>query len=300
MRARLTALVLVLPILLTMAWRPTAQGQPRGVPVVLISVDGLKPDYVLNANALGLKVPNLRRLAAEGAFATGVRGVTPTVTYPSHTTLVTGVSPADHGILNNSPFDPLATNNNGWYWYAEDIKVPTLWDAAAAAGLVTANVDWPVTVGAKIRYSIVQYWRAPIAQPPGGDEDHKLLRALSTPGLLEEAEATLGAYPAGYRYGPEDDARRAAFMAWMLETKKPGLLTGYLASLDEAQHEHGPYDPRTLETLERIDAFLGQVRAARGAHLGGARGVRGRVRPRAHQDRPRGADQCGAPQCWPD
>ena len=233
-----------------------------GVPVVLLSVDGMKPDYALNADRLGLKVPNLRRLVAEGAYATGVRGVTPTVTYPSHTTLVTGVAPAEHGILNNSPFDPLGTNDNGWYWYAEDIKVPTLWDAANQAGLVTANVDWPVTVGAPIRYSIVQFWRAPIAQPPGGDEDHKLLRALSTPGLLQEAERELGPYPAGYRYEPDDDAKRAVFMGWMIANKKPGLLTGYLASLDEAGHAHGPYDPRTLATVERIDGFIGQVRAA--------------------------------------
>ena len=260
MRVRFT--VVGLSFLLALAAWPIVRAQARGVPVVLLSIDGLKPDYVLKADTLGLKVPNLRRLVTDGAFATGVRGVTPTVTYPSHTTLVTGVSPAEHGILNNSPFDPLGTNDNGWYWYAEDIKVPTLWDAAAQAGLVTANVDWPVTVGARIRYSIIQFWRAPIAVPPGRDEDHKLLRALSTPGLLDEAEAVLGMYPAGYRYTPDDDARRAAFMAWMIETKRPGFLTGYLASLDESQHEHGPDDPRTLQTLERIDGFVGQVRAA--------------------------------------
>ena len=261
MRARLVQLTLSLLLLSISSWQLVG-AQARSVPVVLISIDGLKPDYVLNADARRLKVPNLRRLAADGAFSTGVRGVTPSLTYPSHTTLVTGVSPAEHGIISNSPFDPLATNDNGWYWYAEDIKVPTLWDRAAQAGLVTANVDWPVTVGARIRYSIVQFWRAPIARPPGSDEDHKLLRALSTPGLLEEAERTLGPYPAGYRYGPDDDAKRAAFIAWMIENKKPGLLTGYLASLDEAQHEHGPYDPRTLQTLERLDGFIGQIRAA--------------------------------------
>lgn len=239
-----------------------AAAQPATVPVVLLSVDGLKPDYVLEAERLGVHVPNLRRMVDEGAHATGVRGVTPTVTYPSHTTLVTGVSPSVHGILNNSPFDPLNTNDNGWYWYAEDIKVPTLWDAAGTAGLVTANVDWPVTIGARIRYNIIQFWRAPKAVPPGGDEDHKLLRALSTPGLLDEAEPTLGRYPAGYRYTADDDALRAKFVAWMIGAKKPGLLTAYFASLDEEQHEFGPYDPRVLATLERIDGFVGEVRAA--------------------------------------
>ncbi len=79
----------------------------------------------------GLKVPNLRAFMADGAYAQGVRGVLPTLTYPSHTTLLTGASPAKHGIVDNTTFDPLLRNQRGWYWYAEDIKVPTLWDAAA-------------------------------------------------------------------------------------------------------------------------------------------------------------------------
>jgi predicted AlkP superfamily pyrophosphatase or phosphodiesterase len=241
---------------------PAMRAQNARVPIVLLSIDGLKPDYVLEADRHGLKVPNLRRLIADGAYATGVTGVTPTLTYPSHTTLVTGVSPAEHGILSNSPFDPMSTNAGGWYWYAEDIKVPTLWDAAGEAGLVTANVDWPVTVGARIRHSIVQYWRAPVPVPPAGDEDHKLLRALSTPGLLDEAERDLGRYPAGYRYTPADDAARARFVAWMIEKKRPDLLTAYWSSLDEAQHDHGPYDKATFAAIEGLDALVGAVRVA--------------------------------------
>jgi predicted AlkP superfamily phosphohydrolase/phosphomutase len=232
------------------------RAQSGRVPVILISIDGLKPDYVIEAEKHGLKIPNLRRLVADGAHATGVNGVTPTVTYPSHTTLVTGVSPAVHGILNNSPFDPLSENAGGWYWYAEDIKVPTLWDVAAGAGLSTANVDWPVTVGARIQHNIPQYWHG---RP---DEDRKLLRALSTPGLLDEAERDLGAYPAGYQYTPADDAKRASVLAWMIETKRPDLLTGYFSSLDEEQHHGAPYSKGTFETLETLDALVGQVRAA--------------------------------------
>src|SRR4026208_238528 len=108
---------------------PASEAQNRpAIPVVLISIDGLKPDYVLDADKHGLKIPNLRRLAAEGAHASGVTGVLPTVTYPSHSTMVTGVAPSKHGIIANSPFDPFSKNLNGWYWYAEDLKVPTLWD----------------------------------------------------------------------------------------------------------------------------------------------------------------------------
>src|SRR5262245_19396585 len=227
------------------------------VPVVMISIDGLKPDYVLDADKHGLKIPHLRRFLKEGAFATGVRGVVPTVTYPSHTTLVTGVSPSRHGILANTPFDPYGKNWGGWYWYAEDIRVPTLWDAAAAAGLTSASVDWPVTVGADITYNIPQYWRSETA------DDHKILRALSRPaGLLAEAEAQVGSYPEGNSYTVAADQQRAKFNVYLLEKKKPQLLLCYFSGLDSEEHESGPYSSGTFAVLEQIDTLVGQVRAA--------------------------------------
>jgi predicted AlkP superfamily pyrophosphatase or phosphodiesterase len=72
---------------------------------VIVSIDGMRPDYVREADRYGLRIPELRRLLRK-APATGVAGVLPTVTYPSHATLVTGVAPARHGILANRPFDP--------------------------------------------------------------------------------------------------------------------------------------------------------------------------------------------------
>jgi predicted AlkP superfamily pyrophosphatase or phosphodiesterase len=230
--------------------------QPKPPAVILLSIDGLKPDYVTEADPHGLKIPNLRRLMKEGAAASGVKGVTPTVTYPSHTTMITGVAPRVHGILNNSPFDPFQKNQSGWYWYAEDIQVATLWEIAGRAGLVTANIDWPVSVGAEVKYNIPQIWRAEVTQ------DHKLLRALATKGLLDEAEKDCGVYPAGYQYDLPDDVKRAKFIAWMIEKKRPQFMTAYFSSLDEAQHHTGPYTKTTFETLEGLDALIGQVRAA--------------------------------------
>src|SRR5262249_8109635 len=156
--------------------------QPANPLLVVISVDGLRPDYITAADQHGAKVPNLLRFLKEGTYADGVTGVVPTVTYPSHTTLVTGVWPEKHGILANLTFDPLQKNYQGWYWYAEDIRMPTLWSAAAAAGRTTASIQWPVTVGAKITWNIPELWRA------GTPEDAKLVRAVATPGLLEEAK----------------------------------------------------------------------------------------------------------------
>ena len=224
--------------------------------VVVISIDGLKPNYIIEADKYNLKIPNLRRFVKEGVYATGVTGVLPTVTYPSHTTLVTGVSPAKHGILTNSPFDPYSKNMNGWYWYAEDIKVPTLWDIAAKAGLKTASVDWPVTVGANINFNIAQYWRASTA------DDRKLLRALSTPGLLTEVERAVGNYPEGYNYTIPAERQRAAVSTYILEKKKPQLHLAYLSALDEEQHASGPYSAKTFETLEELDALIGKIQTA--------------------------------------
>lgn len=233
--------------------------KPAGAPVVLISVDGLKPEYVLDADRYGLKIPTLRRMVAEGTSASAVTGVLPTVTYPSHATMITGVAPATHGILNNSPFDPLRRNQDGWMWYAEDIRAETLWEAARKAGFVSSSVDWPVTVGAPIDFNIVQYWRATT------DDDHKLLRALSTPGLLDEGEKAVGRYPAGYIYTVESDTRRSEFAAWLIGAKKPRVHTSYFSVLDEVQHAHGPFAPEVFATLEAIDGMIDRIARAAAA-----------------------------------
>ena len=157
--------------------------------LVMISVDGLRPDYVTAADQHGAKIPALRRFLTDGAFAAGVEGVIPTLTYPSHTTLLTGAWPAKHGIFSNTLFEPQRARDHSWYWYAEEIRVPTLWDAAARAGWKTASVSWPVSVGARVDWNIPEFWHT------GGSGDAQLLRHVSTPGLLAEMEAALGPYP---------------------------------------------------------------------------------------------------------
>ena len=229
--------------------------QPAQTPLLLmISIDGLRPDYVTAADQHGVKIPNLRRFLAEGTFAEGVQGVIPTVTYPSHTTLITGVSPAEHGIVANTVFDPLRANQGGWYWYAEDIRVPTLWDAAARAGLSTASVQWPVSVGARVTWNIPEFGRASVP------DDAKLLRAVSTSGLLAELEAEIGPYPRALTV--EADERRARFAVRILEKKRPNLLTLHLIALDHAQHVSGPFSAESLTVLERLDAVVGTLRTA--------------------------------------
>jgi predicted AlkP superfamily pyrophosphatase or phosphodiesterase len=233
-----------------------ARAQEQAPPLlVMISVDGMRPDYVTEANSHGAKIPNLRRFLKEGTYAEGVVGVVPTVTYPSHTTLVTGVWPAKHGIFANTTFDPLQQNQGGWYWYTEDIRVPTLWDIAAAAGRTTASIQWPVTVGAHITWNIPEFWRA------STPDDTKLLRAVSTRGLLEEAKAELGEYRGGIDTSAQADESRGRFTEWILEKKHPSLLTLHLSALDHIEHETGPFSPESIAVLETIDATIGSIRA---------------------------------------
>ena len=222
--------------------------------VLLISVDGMRPDYVTRAEQLGLKVPNLRRMLREGVYAEGVNGVVPTITYPSHTTIITGVWPIKHGIWANTTFDPEQKNLRGWYWYTEDIEVPTLWGAANAAGLVTASVSWPVSVGAPVRYLIPEIWRA------GTADDRKLLRALSTPGLLTDLEAEIGSYGGGE--GVRYDQIRAKFAVRIIRQHKPNFITVHLVALDHEQHLHGPFSPEGYAALEALDGLVGELRDA--------------------------------------
>lgn len=225
--------------------------------VLLVSLDGLRPDYVARADEHGLKIPQLRRLMEEGAHATSVRGVLPTITYPSHTTLVTGVSPATHGIYSNRPFDPHGLTSGIWYWYTEDIRVPTLWDAAARAGYITGNVSWPVSVGAAaIRFNIPEY-----ARTRTGD-DLKMVRGLATPGLMAELEEKAGPYTTDVKEALRRDWARTRYAAQMIRAKGIRFMTVHLAATDHVQHETGPFSQAALATVEEADKMIGVLREA--------------------------------------
>ena len=127
-----------------------ATGRSEPDPVVMIAIDGLRPDQLTSPASREWNVPVLRGLSRDGATAVGVRGVLPTLTLPSMATLVTGTSPDAHGVVNNIRCGADARQDGEYYWYASDVNVETLWDAARRAGMRTANVGWTSTVGASI------------------------------------------------------------------------------------------------------------------------------------------------------
>ena len=221
---------------------------------VVISVDGLPPDLYLHPEKYGLRLPHLMRLKAEGSYAEAVEGVYPSVTYPSHTTLVTGRWPREHGIFSNRSSRQAGVRPQDWYWYAEAIRVPTLWDVARKKGLQTAAVSWPVTVGADIDWVIPEFRDV----SPSPLSPWEATAAKSHPrGLLEEAFAAIGA-----RRGDEaGDQMRTRVAQYILKTHRPHLLLVHLIELDASHHRGGPYNPAALETIRHIDALIGQLRA---------------------------------------
>ena len=186
------------------------------------------------------------------------RGVLPTVTYPSHTTILTGVWPKQHGIYSNVVSDPTGENLNGWYWYAEDIRVPTLWEAASNAGVKVGSVSWPVSVAAKgVTYLIPEYWRA-----QKGPDDLKLLRAISTPGLVNEIQKQAGLYITDLDAAVDGDEQRTKYAVAILREKKVRFMTVHLAGLDHIEHATGPFSPEANAALERLDQQVGQLEDA--------------------------------------
>lgn len=138
--------------------------------------------------------------------------------------------------------------------------MPTLWDVAQQAGIVTASVSWPVTVGsASIKYLIPEYWRT---RTPN---DHKLMEAISRPdGWLEAAEKELGPYDESSAEAVQADEIRTKFSLHILATHKPGFMTIHLAALDHMEHETGPFSKASDDSLEAIDTKVGRlIQAAR-------------------------------------
>ncbi|MEY3702963.1 MAG: hypothetical protein RLZZ561_583 [Pseudomonadota bacterium] len=235
----------------------SVSGAAWGAPVLLIAIDGLRPVDVREAKDKNINIPHLRRFMDEGSSARGVQGVLPTVTYPSHTTLLTGAAPARHGIVSNTSFDPLQINQTGWFWYGSDINRDTLWDAAAKVGLSTANVHWPVSVGVRsIRWNLPQIWRT------GHEDDAKLLSALATPKLLSQLRTNGPAYAAGIDESIDADENRAQFAVNLIGKHQPEFMTVYLTALDHEQHLEGPASPAAYKVLERIDVLIGKLVAA--------------------------------------
>jgi Type I phosphodiesterase / nucleotide pyrophosphatase len=221
-------------------------------PLVVISVDGLDNRYLADAGRMGLKIPNLRRIMREGQFSRGVIGVVPTVTWPSHTTIITGVDPVVHGILGNQR---PKSEGGDYYWSESLIRTPTLLRAAHAAGLKTATITWPVTVDAPVDWNLPEYFK----RRRGGSMDLRSIESKEKPaGLVQEISAAHPSFAQEWM----DDRTRTLAAIYLLQSKHPDLLLMHLVDLDSEEHDDAPFSREANAILERTDELIGSVLAA--------------------------------------
>ncbi len=214
----------------------------------VLSVDGLDWRYLRDRDALGLSIPHLRHLLAIGEVADGVIGVWPTITWPSHTSIITGARPDQHGILSNARG---AVDSALSYWSANKLNVPTLWQCAGAHGLTTAAITWPVTMDAKITYNLPEVF----VRRNGGSMDLDTIAAHATPGLVD---AMAKAYPSFPQQWVDDRTRTLAAL-YLLRARTPDLLLVHLVDLDSESHDRGPFGSNANAILERTDDLIGQL-----------------------------------------
>lgn len=221
--------------------------------VFVVSIDGLMPQSYMDPDSLGLKVPTLRELRRNGAYSPGATTVFPSITYPSHTSMVTGMRPTTHGIHSNAAWDPERRNQEGWWWYVEDIKVPTIFHIAQAAGRRTALLHWPVTVGADVDVLVPDYERARTL------DDIKLIKALSTPGLFDGVQARFPDFFERYTPWKVSDRSAMDIAVHLIETEPPELMFIHTLKVDDYTHKYGPWHDQVKSKVEQADAALGRL-----------------------------------------
>jgi predicted AlkP superfamily pyrophosphatase or phosphodiesterase len=254
--AVLTATAFAMPS----AAQPGPAAEPhRDRCVILISVDGLANFYLDDRQA---EMPTLRRMAREGARTDGLLCSFPTVTWPNHTTLVTGVPPAKHGVIGNNyldrasgrevPFipDPLFDKD-------QIVKVPTIYDAAHNAGLSTAAIVWPATRSARTLDWTVPDMFGAEAWPKYGTATW--LEELRAAGLPVDRHGTWTETSGG---GVQRDWLYTRMARHVLHEHSPNLLLIHLVEVDHVQHRHGPRSPEAYWSVSFADDRLRDILAA--------------------------------------
>ena len=202
------------------------------------------------------KLPNYRRLMSSCAQIKRLRTIYPTVTYPVHTSISTGVYADRHGITTNEIFRP-GTLGNPWHWFAEDVKAPTIFEYAKRAGLSTAAVFWPVTGNNPyIDYLVDEYWTQ------GADDtcEAAFARSGSSPDVMEHiVEPNLHLLRGHERQHPAADSFVTACACDIIRRYKPDLLMVHPAHIDGFRHQYGLFNEQINRSLDVTDEQLGEV-----------------------------------------
>ncbi|MDH6364177.1 putative AlkP superfamily pyrophosphatase or phosphodiesterase [Enterococcus sp. PF1-24] len=217
--------------------------------MVVISIDAM------GASDLAGEINNLPTLAAfrkEATQVQKVRGIYPTLTYPSHTTIVTGEYPKKHGIINNTKIQSHRKSPD-WYWFAKDVKAPTLYDVAKKEGFTTAAFLWPVTAKSSIDYNIAEIF-------PNRIWTNQVLRSLSasSPLFLIEMNQKYGHLRNGIKQPQLDDFVTACAVD-TLKSKQPDLTLIHLVDMDSMRHRYGVRSDEAKQALLRQDRRVAEI-----------------------------------------
>jgi len=197
---------------------------PAYSPLILISIDGYRSDYITR----GLS-PNLAALATNGVRATSMKPAFPTLTFPNHYSIVTGLYPDHHGIVNNRFLDP-ATGAKFVYNDRSTTDDPHWW---------AGGVPLWISVERQGKHAATMFW-------PGSDVDIHGVRPEHW--LPFDGKMT-------------PDARVDQALQWLdlPAGQRPDFLTLYFEQVDHAGHSYGPDSPQVDAALRKIDAALGRL-----------------------------------------
>lgn len=241
----------VLALLLSCLLGGMMQAANKDHHVILVTIDGFPARIWHDAT---LPIPTLRKLAADGASADAMTVSNPSITWPCHTTLVTGVEPRKHGVLFNGLLVRQASGQppklEPWVDKSRLVFVPTLYDLAHQAGLTTAESDWvAVTRPGTINWSFAEIPRA----------DGPVEREMMAAGILT-AEQIAGMQPGGSRNKTvwRDDLWTKAAI-FMFKQHRPNLLLYHTLNTDATHHRYGPGTDPSYTALAFADRLLGDL-----------------------------------------
>lgn len=199
------------------------------------------------------KLPGFAAFLKDAAYCKQVETVYPSLTYPAHCSIVTGRTPAHHGVVHNTLLQPRRLLSPDWHWQRSHIRGKTLYELAAEKGLTTAAFLWPVTAGAKIHYNIPEifanrWW------------DNQIFASLrsGSPRLQAEVFARYGKLMRGITQPYLDNFLHEA-VKYTLAKYQPDFSLIHYVDLDSMRHHYGHDSREALMALRRLDQKLAQL-----------------------------------------
>jgi predicted AlkP superfamily pyrophosphatase or phosphodiesterase len=214
--------------------------------LVMVSLDAVSSDDL----ALLLKQPNFLWLKEQSSLVSDVSSVFISNTYPAHSSIITGVHPNKHGLMENTKPDP-GKRHQDWQTDSRLIKAPKLYDMAREAGMDVCAILYPVTAKANIRHNIPEI--------PGRMSAFRraaLMLGGGSPGFILGSALRYGKHIKSISASSLDDfTTRTA--AGALLRHRPELLLLHLIDADSQKHAFGPNSLEAAGSIECHDKRLG-------------------------------------------